>query len=116
MKGSASTSAPFDFLRSYVEKVLDDSGFANMPEETRAQYVPQFVAEAERRLGLALLPKLNEASAKELAALGSSESVTSEALQQFWQNNVPDFSDVVQKTLADFAGEMKSTLAGLPTS
>ncbi len=115
MKPSASTneSTPFDFLRSYIETLLDQTGFAEVSESTRAQYVPQFVAEAERRLGLVLMPKLNETSAKELVQLAQAKDTTPEALQAFWQKNVTDFSEVVQKTLADFSAEMKTILASI---
>lgn len=112
----AGNAAPFDFLRTYIETLLDQSGFAEVSEAARAQYVPQFVAEAERRLGLALLPKLSEGAAKELVKLAEAEDTTPDALQEFWQTNVSDFSAIVEKTLADFANELKNVVKNLGSS
>jgi hypothetical protein len=103
----------FDFLETFIHKVLDDAGFESMTETTRAQFVPMFVAEAERRLGLALLPMLNDAQAKQLAELANDGNTTPENLAQFWQESIPDFTNVVQATLDQFAQEFKKTLAGV---
>ncbi len=102
----------FDFLRQYIEKLFDDNGFAGLNETTRAQFVPQFVAEAERRVGLAVLPLLTPKSADLLAGLLKNENVTAEQLQEFWKTNVPTFETVVQQTLQQFSDEFKKTLAG----
>ncbi len=100
----------FDFLRSYVEELFAQTGFAKLTDQTKRQYIPQFAAEAERRLGLALLPHLDEAAARELVKLVESETVTPEKLKHFWQTNVPDFDAIVQKTLADFAVELQKVI------
>ncbi len=105
-------ASQFDFLESFIHKVLDDAGFENMTEATRAQFVPMFVAEAERRLGMALLPLLSDAQAKELAELAN-KNTSSENLANFWQHNVPNFEQVVGQTLNQFAQEFKKTLAGV---
>ncbi len=103
----------FDFLRQYIDEILDKVGFVSLNEDTRAEFVPQFVAEAERRIGLALLPKLTEDSATELAALVQKPNVTAEELQTFWKTNVPDFSEVLTETLKNFTEEVKTTVAGI---
>ncbi|MBI2437015.1 MAG: hypothetical protein HYV41_04730 [Candidatus Magasanikbacteria bacterium] len=101
----------FDFLKLYIEKTLDEAGFDKMTEETRAQYVPQFVAEAERRIGLALMPRLPGEAAMELEQLLGKEDINPEEMQQFWKKYVPDFDEVLQKTLTDFAEELKEVVA-----
>lgn len=100
----------FDFLHSYINTLLDESGFEEMSEETRNQYIPMFVAEAERRLGIALLPMLSAEQTEELANKGKDENITAEALADFWAQAIPDFKKIVEKTLTEFAVEFKKTL------
>lgn len=102
----------FDFLESFIHGVLDEAGFESLSEETRSQFVPMFVAEAERRLGMALLPLLSESQAKQLVELAD-ENGSAEELAAFWQTSVPDFQQIVQQTLSVFAQEFKKTLAGI---
>lgn len=99
----------FDFLSTFIEQLFDSEGFASLDEITRQQYIPQFVAEAERRLGLALMPLINDASVEELAKLVEG-SPTGAELNDFWKRSVPEFDDVVKVTLNNFAKEMKDTL------
>ena len=102
--------AQFDFLRSYIEQLLDKHGFETLSEETRAQYVPQFVAEAERRLGIALMPHLDESAAKEFESLLTNEDMTTDQLQSFWQTHVPNFESIVKETLENFAKEFAAII------
>lgn len=111
MNEQPSSDAQFDFLRAYIERLLDDNGFAAVKEDVRAQYIPQFVGEAQRRLGLAVLPLLDKKAADALAALLEDPNMTQEDIQAFWKTNVPNFESVVQKTLMDFAEELKGVLA-----
>lgn len=108
------TTSQFDFLKQFIEHALDEAGFDTLTEETRGQYVPQFVAEAERRIGLALIPKLTESSATELQQLLEKDDLTPEEIRNFWTHNIPDFEVVVGDTLKSFARELKDTLANLP--
>ena len=100
----------FDFLESFIHNVLDEAGFEGLSEATRAQFVPMFVAEADRRLGLALLPLLTDEQVKQLADLANNDKTTAENLAQFWQETAPNFQEVVQSTLAAFAEEFKKNL------
>lgn len=101
----------FDFLRVFIERILDQNGFDNLTEETRAQYIPQFIAEAERRLGLAVMPKLTPETAEELANLLPNKNLTSDQLRDFWYRSVPDFDSMVKQTLDDFAKEIGGLVA-----
>lgn len=104
----------FDFLYLRIQQILDQSGFAHVSEETRDMYLPQFVAEAERRIGLAVMPLLNEDSAKELAELiKNADTTTPEQMQQFWQTYVPNFPELVDSTLTAYAEEIKQILSTL---
>ncbi len=103
----------FDFLHQFIQHALDEAGFENLTEQTRAEYVPQFAAEAERRIGLALLPLLSEQSAQELGTMLEQEDLTPEEMRNFWMRSIPNFEQVVQQTLADFSKELKDTLANI---
>ncbi len=104
----------FNFLHDYIEKIIEESGaFDSLAEETRNEFIPQFVAEAERRIGIAVMPELNEVAAKEFTALLESEDTTAEQLQTFWQKYVPDLDKIVKITLEAFKKEFIETLSGL---
>lgn len=102
--------SPFKFMSVYIHNLLDEAGFSEISQTMRDQYVPQFVAEAERRLGLALMPKLNEESAKELVKLAESDASPGE-LKDFWIKNVPEFDEIVKKTLDDFSVQFKQIIS-----
>ncbi len=103
----------FDFLQAFIEKTLDEAGMESLTEETRGQYVPQFMAEAERRIGIALTPLLNEQAADELAELLRSGNATPEAMQKFWTTHVPNVQTEIQRVLQEFGQELKETLGNM---
>lgn len=103
----------FDFLESFIHNVLDEAGFEELSETTRNQFVPMFEAEAERRLGLNLLPLLNDKQSEELVKIAADTESNQENLVKFWQESIPNFEEVVKKTLDDFAVEFKQTLANI---
>jgi len=103
----------FDFLHDYIMQALSACGYDNLSEELKAEYVPQFVAHAETRIGAALLPHLKEAGAKEMTDLLKNDKVTPEDWTSFWAKNVPNYQETVQKTLADFAVELKQVFADI---
>jgi len=90
-----------------VEEALRQSGFGNLSEETKKEFMPRFVAQAELRLGAALLPLLSESSAKEMSDMIDKQTANPDQWLVFWQKNVKDFDNVVRKILKDYADEMK---------
>jgi len=110
MQTDKTQAQQFDFLKMFIEQILDNNGFGELSEETRKQFVPMFAAEAERRLGLALLPLLTDAQAKELEALMKNSSRTPQMVEKFWKSSVPNFENTVKETLDKFALEFKKTL------
>lgn len=100
----------FDFLDGFVEQILRESGFESMTEETRAMFVPQFVAEAEQRLGSALIPMLSADANKKLDELLSS-SLDQESVRNFWISNIENFDDVVAKILEEFRVDVVKILS-----
>ncbi len=96
----------FSFLESFLKDLLDQHGFSKLSEEDQESYLPQFVAEAEKRLGVALLPYLKtETAAAEFEALLQKDA-SAEEWSAFWQRQVPDFQQVATDALADFAKEV----------
>ncbi|MFA6486649.1 MAG: DUF5663 domain-containing protein [Candidatus Magasanikbacteria bacterium] len=106
--------APNDqnLLEVFVEEILKQNGY-NITEEVRAQLVPQFVVEAERRVGAALTPHLSDTASEQLTKFLSEENPDAKQLWDFWQKNIPDFENIVKKALSDYAVEVKNALANI---
>ncbi|MBI5728875.1 MAG: hypothetical protein HY983_01335 [Candidatus Magasanikbacteria bacterium] len=103
----ATPSQPsFSFLEKFVLEALQSHGFDKLSPADQVSFFPQFMAEAEERLGIALLPRLtSESAAKELDVLLQKESAPEE-WSIFWKKHVPDFTAVVKDTLQKFASEL----------
>lgn len=100
-----------DFLQDFVLKVLKENGFDKLSQADQAAYLPQFMAEAERRLGLKLTAYLNtEAAVGEFNALLTKETAP-DAWFKFWNAKVPNFNQVVKDTLEEFGKEVKAAIA-----
>lgn len=97
-------------LETLILNVLNENGFDKLDEESKKAYLPQYVAQAEQRLGAALLPLLNEEAAKKFVELTNQETAP-ETWWNFWQTNVVDFEAVVKRVLSDFALEIKESFA-----
>jgi hypothetical protein len=106
-------SQQFDFLNDFIEDMFAGVGMSNLSEETKNQFIPQFTAEAQRRIGLAVLPALSEQAAEQLALLIKSDDITPDGLRAFWETEVPEFQGVVEGTLREFATEFKENIAAL---
>ena len=97
----------FNFLYDYITNILSTCGYDNLSEDSKKEYLPQFVAHAESRIGAALLPKLNESAAKKMVKMIEEEKSTPEEWQDFWKESVPDYEDILKSTLNEFAEELK---------
>jgi hypothetical protein len=100
----------FDFLKSYINKILDEAGFADITQATRDEFVPQFMAEAQKRLGLALLPLLPTVAEAELMAMQKNNVNDPELVRAFWLRQVPNFDEVSGRVLAEFGEEVKNVV------
>ncbi len=100
-----------NFLEEYVLQILRQSGFEKLSEDNKAELLPQFVVEAQRRIGAAILPLLDEPTAEQFVVLAREET-TPDEWWKFWNASVPDFTDVVQRALEGFGAEMRNALAG----
>ena len=95
-------------LEQYVLDALNKFGFSKLSEEDQKTFFTQFMAEAERRIGIAVMPLLNEQSAKEFSRLLEKETTPDEWFQ-FWNEKVPNFMDVVKNTMDKFAEEVSAS-------
>ena len=103
------SEAKFTFLEEQILSVLEAGGLNNLSEENKEKFLPQLSAEAEYRLGLALMPLLSEEQGAEMVSLIDREAGPEE-LSKFWEASVPNLKEVVAHTLADFAEECKTIL------
>lgn len=97
-------------MEELIVSILNANGFDELDEDAKKMYLPQFVAQAEQRIGAALLPLLNKESAEQFAQLTKQET-TPEQWLAFWEKNVSNFSEVVKNTMDEFAAEVKESLA-----
>ncbi len=105
------THFSFNFLDGFIHQMFDESGFETMSEDARKQFLPSFVAEAERRLGFAYMNALDETQMKSFATLFEGEEIDQDAVKDFLEQHIPQYIDIAQKVLADFKDEFKKTLA-----
>lgn len=103
----------FDFFHDYVVQLLAQNGYNNLSDDLKKEFVPQFVAHAEVRIGAALLPLLKPASASKMEKLLASKKATAQDWADFWSESAPNYEEVVKKALLDFAAELKQMLAGV---
>lgn len=96
-------------LEELVIDILNNNGFDKLDAEAKKEYIPQFMAQAEQRIGAALLPLLNENSATKFVEL-SKKDTTPDQWWKFWQDNVPNFTDTVKQALEQFAAEVKESM------
>ncbi len=92
-------------VEQYILETLNQHGFDKLKPEDQKNYLQQFVAEGEKRLGLAVAPYLPEKSNSELNELMESES-TPEQWLKFYQKYVPSYEDLVKSTLDNYIKEI----------
>ena len=113
MNMETTTQTPVDFMQLFVEQLLDQLGFAELSDESRQPYMVQFIAELERRIGLALEAELNETDITALNDLLASGEVSADQMTAFWQSRVPEYDSIVNDAMASFARDMQQTAASL---
>ncbi len=97
-------------LEELVLNVLNENGFDKLDEEAQKEFFPQYLAQAQQRIGAALLPLLTEESAKQFVELSKKET-NPEKWWEFWQANVPNFNNVVKEALAGFAQDVQESFS-----
>lgn len=102
----------FSFLEQFILDELNKNGFNKLTADDQTALFPQFVAESERRLGLALVPHIkSEADAEQFSAMLEKAEATPEDWYLYWKRVVPQFDALVKQTLSDYVKELQSALA-----
>ena len=100
---------PQTVIEQAVLGILSQHGFENLSESDQQAFFPQFVAEAERRLGLAVLPLLDEEAAKEFEKKLHEEE-SADQWYAFWSKYVPNFNELIDDTLEKFGSEVAAVM------
>lgn len=93
------------FLDQYLMQVLNQHGFAKLKPDDQKAFFPQFLAEADKRLGIAMMPHITEKMAEEISNLMQKET-TPDQWYEFWSANVQNFDALVKKTMESYASEI----------
>lgn len=104
-------TSQYSFLEAYIVELLNKQGFANMSEANRQELLPQFVAQAEVRLGAALLPLVTLSGAEKIKQMVEGGKTSPEQWRSFWEQEVPDFEAVTAKTLTAYGSEVAKILS-----
>ena len=86
--------------------VLKEKGFSNLSEANQREFLPQFVAEAQVRIGLAVMPLLDKSATDEMSKM-MREQHTAAEWWNFWSANVPNFKDVLRDAIVGFVADMR---------
>lgn len=93
------------FLVQFVDEMLKETGLANLTPEQKQIYVPQMTALLEQRIGLKLVPQLDETQMQNLADLADKDA-SAEAWKTFWYNAIPNFEEQIKNILSEFAAQI----------
>ncbi len=104
------TKHQFDFLIEYVLALLEENKIS-LAEEQKKIYVPQIMAQVEMRLGLKLLPQLNDKQTDKFVKLSNNENTSPEEWKNFWHDSAPNFEEKVKEVLVEFTEKTKQLLA-----
>lgn len=96
-----------DFFVEYVEKILPRLGFNDLSEKQKEYYIPQIASLLQERVGLELLPRLNDEQLREFSGLVDSINTTPAEWREFWQAAIPNFEGEVAHILDSFTEDMK---------
>lgn len=89
------------FLTQVAERVLA-TGFDELTDAQKEQYVPTLASLIEERIGIELLPKLNEEQTEQFVDLVENEKTTPGEWRDFWSAAVPSFEEVVAGIVGEF--------------
>ena len=109
---SMSSSQNSAWLDQFVGELFDTHGFDAISEEQRNEFIPQFSAQLQQRLGLAAMKRLDADAQKQLDTLLSDDALEAAMLQTFWQQHIPDYEKMVQEELQVFEKEFVTIMAG----
>ena len=94
------------FLSQLAEQILAQN-FGALSAEQKRQYTPTLTALLEERIGIELLPKLNDEQTEQFVDLAEAEQTTPEEWHNFWSAAVPNFEDAMARIVGEVAAEAR---------
>jgi hypothetical protein len=101
----------FDFLKSFILKLLENNGLGDITEEQREMYVPKLLSQLEQRIGIEMMPKLSEEGLDNFSKLIDDSKTTPEIWQAFWYKSIPNFEEELKTILEAFAVDVNESLS-----
>lgn len=99
-----------DFLQEFVLEVLKRNNL-NFSEEQKIKFVPQILSLLEERIGLEMLPGLNDAQKEQFVKLSNNPHSAPKDWKNFWYSAVPSFEEELKIILLGFAEDVKRILS-----
>lgn len=99
-----------NYIYSYVEALLETPELIGLTPDQLEQIKPQITKLVEDRVGIVLLSLLPEDKRIGFSHLQNNPNTSAGDWRLFWQNSIPNFEQVIQKTLEDFAVEATQIL------
>ena len=94
------------FLAQVAEQILAQN-FGALSAEQKQQYTPTLTALLEERVGIELLPKLNDAQTEQFVDLAENDKTTPAEWRDFWSAAVPNFEDEMARIVGEVAAEAR---------
>ena len=91
-----------DFLTRLAEQIIILAGLGPLTDEQKKQYLPTLVSLLEERIGLELMPLLDESGQERFAKLAGDQGTTAQSWQEFWSTHVPDFEERMMNMAGEF--------------
>lgn len=94
-------------LESFVDYLISESGYSNLPTEYQATFRDQIRAQVYRRVGMIVMNELNDQDAQEFSQrFGDNlDQVDNGDLQQYLTSKIEDFPQKISAGLDEFAQE-----------
>ena len=96
---------------SFIEKILEESGLNELPPEYKEQYTAKLQEQLNRRIGLIILENLSPEDSEKFAdKLNASPAPSTEEMNNYFIEKIPDLNDKIRDGLTQFAAEFISSV------
>jgi len=99
-------------LNSFITTLITKAGLGGVPESFRAKYIEQLSNQVQQRIGVAMIQRLPTTALDSFSALTAGDA-SAEEIRQLFAQHVPDYEQVVQNTMQQFATEFLQDAAKL---
>ncbi len=93
-----------NLISQFVERLIQDAGLDNVPENFRAEYTEKIGAEVQKRIGLIAVKEMGPETLDEFAALLEKDPKPEE-MNKFFASRIPDLDKKVSEALREFSEE-----------